>query len=83
MPAGRQRLPDRPPDIVEQTIGGPFRRPLGAAYGAGSLWVIDDRSLFRVDPAKNRVVARIGLAEKPVAVAAGDSGVWIAFGAAK
>jgi len=70
-------------NIVDQTIGGRFRRPLGAAYGEGSLWVVDDRSLFRVDPAKNRVVARISLAEQPVAVAAGEGGVWVAVGAEK
>lgn len=70
-------------NLVETTIGGGLRRPIGAAYGAGSLWVIDDRSLFRVDPAKNQVVARIGLARKPVAVAAGDGSVWVAFGAEK
>jgi len=70
-------------NLVETTIGGGLRSPIGAAYGAGSLWVIDDRSLFRVDTAKNQIVARIGLAKKPVAVAAGDGSVWVAFGAEK
>jgi DNA-binding SARP family transcriptional activator len=70
-------------NIVEAKIGGRFRSPIGAAYGEGSLWVIDDRSLFRVDPAKNRVVARISLADQPVGIAAGDGGVWVAVGAAK
>jgi DNA-binding SARP family transcriptional activator len=70
-------------NLVETTIGGGLRRPIGAAYGEGALWLIDDRSLFRIDPAKDRVVARIGLAEKPVAVAAGDGGVWVAFGTEK
>jgi len=68
-------------NIVETTIDGRFRGPLGATYGEGSLWVIDDRSLVRVDPAKNRVAARISLAEQPVGVAAGAGSVWVAVGA--
>jgi DNA-binding SARP family transcriptional activator len=70
-------------NIVEATIAGRFRSPLGAAFGGGSLWVIDDRSLFRVDPTKNRVIARISLAEQPVGVAAGEGGVWVAVGSEK
>jgi hypothetical protein len=70
-------------NIVDATIGGRFRRPLGAAYGEGSLWVIDNRSLFRIDPAKNRVVARISLGQQPVGVAAGAGGFWVAVGAKK
>jgi DNA-binding SARP family transcriptional activator/streptogramin lyase len=70
-------------NLVEAKIGGAFREPGGAGYGAGSLWVIDDRALFRVDPKTNRVVAKISLPRTPVGVAAGKDGVWVAVGTGK
>jgi DNA-binding SARP family transcriptional activator len=70
-------------NIVSETIEGGIRRPLAAAYGDGSLWVVDDRALLRIDPATNRVSARIRLAQQPTAVAAGEGRVWVAIGAEK
>ncbi|TML45005.1 MAG: hypothetical protein E6G19_06215 [Actinobacteria bacterium] len=69
-------------NIVAATIGAGFNRPVGAAFGDGSLWVVADSSLFRVDPAQNRVVARISLGQQPVGVAAGSGRIWVAVGAA-
>jgi streptogramin lyase len=46
--------------------------------GAGALWVADnERGIFRVDPRRLRVVARIPAAQgRPSALAAGPAGVW-------
>jgi DNA-binding beta-propeller fold protein YncE len=71
-------------NLVEQKIHrGQIGRPVDAAYGDESVWVVNDRSLLRVDPAANRVVAKIKLPYRPVGVATGDGRVWVAVGAAK
>jgi streptogramin lyase len=57
--------------------------PAGAAFGAGSWWVsVDDSTLARIDPARRRVVATIGLDGQhlPGAVAVGAGAVWVFAG---
>ena len=55
----------------------------GVAVGGGAVWVssilLEPTSIFRIDPATNRVVARVDtghLVNGPLAY--GDSGVWVA-----
>jgi serine/threonine protein kinase/DNA-binding beta-propeller fold protein YncE len=53
--------------------------PFAIAVGEGGVWVVDDtfRTVYRVDPAMNRVVARIGLGFDPGGIAAGGGSVWV------
>jgi serine/threonine-protein kinase len=53
--------------------------PLGIATGYGSVWVVCywKRQLVRIDPATQRIVARIGIGEGPLSVATGAGGVWV------
>jgi serine/threonine-protein kinase len=56
------------------------RRYNGVAVGAGSVWVVGDTrdpTLWRVDPATQRVVATIALPFAPLDVAAGSDSVWL------
>ena len=54
----------------------------GIAFGAGAVWVVDAQKnlVFRIDPARNRVVAQIkvesGISSDDIAV--GGGAVWIA-----
>jgi DNA-binding SARP family transcriptional activator/ABC-type branched-subunit amino acid transport system substrate-binding protein/streptogramin lyase len=55
--------------------------PVSVTVGAGSVWVTDGTSrLVRVDPATNRVVARIDLHGSLDDVAAAPDGVWAISG---
>lgn len=53
--------------------------PSALAGGAGSLWVAknDDQAVLRVDPANNRVVARIPVGLVPFDMAGSDDGIWV------
>ena len=58
---------------------GPHRYN-GIAVGAGSVWVVGDtrdRTLWRVDPATQRVIATVALPFAPRDVAVGSGGVWL------
>jgi hypothetical protein len=58
-----------------------FRESLsGMAEGFGSVWVLGDaadRRLWRIDPARHRIVATIPLGFPPASVAAGGGSVWV------
>ncbi len=51
----------------------------GIAAGDGAVWVTSsfDRTVSRIDPRTNRVVARMQLDGVPGQIAAGDGGVWV------
>src|SRR5439155_11991239 len=58
-------------------------RYAAVAAGEGALWVAGgdhDRTLWRVDPTSQKVVASIRLPFPPRDVAAGDGGVWVVDG---
>jgi YVTN family beta-propeller protein len=58
-------------------------RPGPVATGFGSVWVgnLEDRTLTRVDQAKQAQIATIPLENRtPTAVAAGAGGIWVAHG---
>src|SRR6266511_3696607 len=69
-----------PRSAVVATIGtGGF--PYGMAFGAGSLWVAGGDHVSRIDPASNRVVARISLGgplREAISVSATRGAVWVA-----
>ena len=53
----------------------------GVALGGGAVWVssilVEPTSIFRIDPATNRVVERRRLPSVTQAVSAGPDGVWV------
>jgi YVTN family beta-propeller protein len=52
----------------------------GLAFGEGALWVTGDalgHELWRVNPATNRIAARIPLPFVPAGMAAGEGAVWV------
>ena len=51
----------------------------GIAAGASAVWVANplDDTVSRVDPATNRVTARIGVGDTPLSIAYGDGSVWV------
>jgi len=53
--------------------------PSALAVGAGALWVLknDDKTVLRIDPKSERIVARVPLAFVPFDIAASSDGVWI------
>jgi hypothetical protein len=59
---------------VEQTSD-----PDGVAFGEGSVWVADRglEQVLRVNPARNRVAARITVPGTPSRLAVGDGAVWV------
>jgi YVTN family beta-propeller protein len=64
-------------------IGHGVRPPMGGgamAVGEGAVWAMSDaaRTLSRIDPARNAVVAKIEAAP-PDSVAAGDGAVWLTY----
>src|ERR671931_589074 len=65
-----------PPRIAALHVGG---GPTGLTTGAGSVWVADysGHRVIRLDPRRNRVVARIRLDGSPYAAAFGAGAVWI------
>jgi YVTN family beta-propeller protein len=59
---------------------GVFETFDGMAVGAGGVWIAGDvfgRSVWRVDPAQQRLVERIDLAFIPKGIAAGEGAVWV------
>jgi hypothetical protein len=68
--------------LVEWTIptGGD---PIAVAAGGGSIWVAgrSDKTVFRVDPAQNRVVDTLRLRSSPTDLAADEGGTWVLTGA--
>ena len=60
--AGRVRLPGAPRVV---------------AAGAGAVWVVGDRTLWKVDAGAERVRAAVPLAFSPGGIAAGNGGVWL------
>lgn len=71
----------RPLRVVTIPVG-PF--PSTVAVGAGAVWVGTGAGVARIDPATNRVVARLRVGpvggEGPCGVAVGEGGVWIVRG---
>jgi tRNA A-37 threonylcarbamoyl transferase component Bud32/streptogramin lyase len=57
--------------------------PAAVAAGGGGVWLVDKAgdALVRIDPVKQRVVARIPVGRGPRAVAVGADSVWVAEGA--
>jgi len=70
------RIPDpRPLDEAHVRFGF-----VGAAYGAHDVWAAGDaldRRVFRIDPRKEKVIAKIDLPSPPGGIAADDRGVWV------
>ena len=65
----------RPHVVAVLRVGG---SPTDAVFGDGSLWVADFAgTVVRVDPATQRVRARIGVTGQPETIAAGPAGVWV------
>src|ERR1043166_3427510 len=64
------------PWLREVEVGG---RPFSLAEAAGSLWVADFESgtVDQLDPATNRVVARIQVGGSPYGLAAGGGSLWV------
>src|SRR5919198_763469 len=62
--------------LREIEVGG---RPFSLAEAAGSLWIANFLSgaVERLDPATNRVVARISVGGEPYGLAAGGGSVWV------
>jgi YVTN family beta-propeller protein len=52
-------------------------RYTSVAAGAGAIWVVGGRTLWRVDPATHRLAATIDLGFAPADVAAGAESVWV------
>jgi YVTN family beta-propeller protein len=51
--------------------------PRLVAAGAGAVWAVGGRTLWRIDPGSQRVVARMQLPFAPRALDAGDGSVWL------
>src|SRR5262245_16450457 len=53
--------------------------PHGIAFGEGSVWVADRdvESVLRINPARNRVAARIPVPGTPSRLAVGDGSIWV------
>jgi hypothetical protein len=69
--------PGRPSPVVATIATGGFS--YGMVAGAGALWVVGSDEVVRVDPATDRVTARIPVAPTgsgPAAVAVGPGAVW-------
>jgi streptogramin lyase len=74
-PAGRivAVISTEDPNVEDPSI------PIGVAFGEGGVWVADPNlnSVLRVDPASNRIVARISVPDHPVRLAVGEGAVWV------
>jgi serine/threonine protein kinase len=58
-------------------------RPIGAAVGEGSVWVLSSKGLVdRIDPVTGRVTTIDGVAQDPRGIAAGEGAAWVANGTA-
>jgi YVTN family beta-propeller protein len=56
--------------------------PVAIAVGEGAVWVAnhDGRSISRIDPKTNRVVATIRLGNPRSEIAAGEGSIWVGVG---
>jgi DNA-binding SARP family transcriptional activator/DNA-binding beta-propeller fold protein YncE len=75
------RRVDLPSRIVDETI--PVGdRPVAVAPAAGSIWVASrddgEGTVYRIDPADDRVVDTIAVGSIPTAIVGNKDGVWIA-----
>jgi YVTN family beta-propeller protein len=71
-----------PNGVVIDTISDPYLA-VGIAFGYGSVWIRNANfepggGLWRVEPATNRVTAKIPLSFYPFGLAVGEGGVWTA-----
>jgi YVTN family beta-propeller protein len=68
----------KPNGVVIDTISDPYLA-VGIAFGYGSVWIRNANfGLWRVDPATNRVVAKVPVSFYTFGLAAGEGGVWTA-----
>jgi DNA-binding SARP family transcriptional activator len=52
------------------------------AAGSGGLWVaVGSRTVVKIEPASNRIVARVAVGAPPQAIAVGEGAVWVSTGA--
>ena len=56
--------------------------PSAIAFGEGAVWVANrsDGTVWRIDPATNKVSWSVGVGSDPTAVAVGEGSVWVAGG---
>jgi YVTN family beta-propeller protein len=71
-----------PNGVVIDTISDPYLA-VGIAFGHGSVWIRNANfepggGLWRVEPATNRVTAKVPLSFYPFGLAVGEGGVWTA-----
>ena len=54
-------------------------RPIGVAFGAGSIWVANagDGTVSRIDPITGRVVRTIDVGGSPTGIVVADDEVWV------
>jgi virginiamycin B lyase len=64
------------PSLATIPVG---RQPTGAAVGHGAVWVVNQEggTVSRIDPASNRVVATVPVANAADTIAVGWDGVWV------
>jgi YVTN family beta-propeller protein len=67
---------DQGAQLREIDVGG---RPFSLAEAAGSIWIANFLSgtVERLDPATNRVIARIQVGGEPYGLAVGGGSVWV------
>ncbi len=79
---GGRRLPPGSKVVARIPLGRGAPPPLGGgafAVGEGAVWAMSDAAstLFRIDPARNAVVARIKVLSPPESIAAAGGAVWL------
>jgi YVTN family beta-propeller protein len=79
---GGRKLPPGGKVVARIPLGRGAPAPLGGgefAVGEGAVWAMSDAAstLFRIDPARNAVVARIKIFSPPDAAAAGAGAIWL------
>jgi YVTN family beta-propeller protein len=72
----------KPNGVVIDTISDPYLA-VSIAFGYGSVWIRNAQfepggGVWRVDPATNRVTAKVPLSFYPFGLAVGEGGVWTA-----
>lgn len=56
----------------------PLQSPRSVTVGFGSIWVVDGKALYRLDPTEGSAPVRIAVGQAPGDVAVDDSYVWVA-----
>jgi YVTN family beta-propeller protein len=74
---GRLDFLDPPYTAVAGSVRLPGAPRLVSA-GAGAVWAVAGRTLWRVDPGERRIVGSVHLGFTPQAIATGREGVWLA-----